>query len=59
MPEIERVVVLRQGRLLADGPREQVLDDALLSEAFDGPVRVLQHTDAHGHRHYQLATAGH
>lgn len=59
VPEIERVVVLRQGRLLADGPREQVLDDALLSEAFDGPVRVLQHTDAHGHRHYQLATAGH
>ena len=59
VPEIKRVVVLRQGRLLADGPREQVLDDALLSEAFDGPVRVLQHTDAHGHRQYQLATAGH
>ena len=59
VPEIERVVVLKAGRILADGPQAEVFDDALLSEAFDGPVRVLQHTDAHGHRHYQLATAGH
>ena len=59
VPEIERVVVLKAGRILADGPQAEVFDDALLSEAFDGPVRVLQHTDAHGHRQYQLATAGH
>lgn len=44
--EIRHVVLLRAGRVLADGPREAVLTDALLSQAFDAPVRI--RTDADG-----------
>ena len=55
VPEIDRVVVLQQGRILADGPRAQVLDGALLSAAFGGPVRVWQERDPHGDLHYLAA----
>jgi len=57
VPEIERVVVLQAGRVLADGPRRATLTGELLSQAFGGPVRVWQEDDLHGHAHY-LATAG-
>ncbi|HET6395636.1 MAG TPA: ATP-binding cassette domain-containing protein [Pseudoxanthomonas sp.] len=57
VPEIGRVVVLQDGRVLADGPRAAMLDAALLSQAFGGPVRVWQERDALGHGHY-LAAAG-
>ena len=57
VPEIDRVVVLKDGRLLADGSRADMLDPALLSDAFDGPVRVWHQDDARGDRHY-LAAAG-
>ncbi len=40
VPEIERVVLLRAGRIFADGPREVLLRDEPLSSVFDGPVRV-------------------
>lgn len=40
IPEIERVVLLRDGRIHADGPRAELLRDAPLSEVFGGPVRV-------------------
>ncbi len=40
VPEIGRVVLLRGGRVVADGAREQVLAADPLSEAFGGPVRV-------------------
>lgn len=40
VPEIERVVLLRGGRIFADGPREALLRDEPLSAVFDGPVRV-------------------
>ncbi|MCD9127009.1 ATP-binding cassette domain-containing protein [Luteimonas fraxinea] len=46
IPEISHVVLLRAGRVLADGPRDLVLTDALLSQAFDAPVHI--RTDAHG-----------
>ncbi len=39
LPEIGHVVLLREGRVVADGPRAQVLTDALLSQAFGAPVR--------------------
>jgi len=39
-PEIERVVLLRGGRILADGPKETVLTSARLSELFDASVRL-------------------
>lgn len=57
VPEIDRVIVLREGRILADGRRADVLDGALLSAAFDGPVRVWREHDSSGDAHY-LASAG-
>lgn len=40
IPEIERVVLLREGKVLADGTRAELLCDAPLSAAFGGPIRV-------------------
>ncbi len=39
LPEIGHVVLLQRGRVLADGPRDAVLTDALLSQAFGAPLR--------------------
>lgn len=52
VPEIERVLLLQAGRVLADGPREAVLTGDWLSQAFGGPVRVWQERDCY------LAAAG-
>ena len=41
VPEIERVVAMRDGRIYRDGPKEQVLDAATLSAVFGLPVEVL------------------
>ncbi|MGO8759240.1 MAG: ABC transporter ATP-binding protein [Terracidiphilus sp.] len=40
LPEIERVILMRDGRILADGPRDQLLTEARLSELFRTPVRI-------------------
>lgn len=40
VPEIDRVVLLRDGRVLADGGRDQVLTSERLSAAYGGPLRV-------------------
>ena len=41
VPEIHRVVLMREGRIVADGPREQVLTKAKVAEAFGAcPERV-------------------
>jgi iron complex transport system ATP-binding protein len=40
LPEIERVILMRQGRIVADGPREQLLTAPRLSELFNAPVRI-------------------
>jgi iron complex transport system ATP-binding protein len=42
IPEIERVVLLRDGRVLADGSRATLLCDEPLSEVFGGPIRVVE-----------------
>lgn len=42
LPEIERVVMLRGGKILADGARAELLRDAPLSELFGGPIRVVE-----------------
>ena len=42
IPEIERVVLLRGGRILADGSKEAVLTDERLSELFGVPVRLFR-----------------
>ena len=40
LPEIERVVLMRAGRIVGDGPREELLTEARLSELFHAPVRI-------------------
>ncbi|MFM7314967.1 MAG: ABC transporter ATP-binding protein [Cyanobium sp.] len=47
LPEIRRCVLLRDGRVLADGPCRELLRDAPLSELFETPLRVLE---ANGYR---------
>ncbi len=42
IPEIERVVLLRAGRILADGPKAEILTERLLSELFSVAVRLGQ-----------------
>jgi len=40
LPEIERVILMRDGRIVADGRREELLTEARLSELFHAPVRI-------------------
>ena len=42
LPEIERVVLMRAGRIVADGPRVDLLTEARLSALFRTPVRIGQ-----------------
>jgi iron complex transport system ATP-binding protein len=50
IPEIERVVLLRQGKVLADGPKEKILTGEKLSELFAVPVKLFQE-DGYFHLH--------
>jgi iron complex transport system ATP-binding protein len=43
LPEIERVVLLREGRILADGPKAAILTEENLSKLFRAKVRLGQH----------------
>jgi iron complex transport system ATP-binding protein len=40
LPEIERVILMRGGRIVGDGPRGELLTEARLSELFQVPVRI-------------------
>ncbi len=40
LPEIERVILMRDGRIIADGPRAELLTAARLSELFNTHVRI-------------------
>jgi iron complex transport system ATP-binding protein len=40
LPEIERVILMRDGRIVGDGPRQELLTEARLSELFRTPVRI-------------------
>jgi iron complex transport system ATP-binding protein len=40
VPEIERVVLLRQGRVFFDGPKKEALSPVMLSALYDTPVEV-------------------
>jgi iron complex transport system ATP-binding protein len=42
IPEIGRVVLLRNGRIHRDGPKAEVLDTATLAELFGMPVELLE-----------------
>ncbi|HKQ88281.1 MAG TPA: AAA family ATPase, partial [Candidatus Acidoferrales bacterium] len=48
IPEIERVVLMREGRVVADGCKEQVLAADQLSALFGLPVEISRHN---GHYH--------
>jgi iron complex transport system ATP-binding protein len=39
-PEIDRVILMRGGRIVGDGPREQLLTESRLSELFGTAVRI-------------------
>jgi iron complex transport system ATP-binding protein len=40
LPEIERIILMRDGRIVGDGPRKDLLTEATLSELFHAPVRI-------------------
>ena len=41
-PEVDRVVLLQQGRVAADGSKAEVLTGARLSEVYETPIRVAE-----------------
>lgn len=41
IPEIERILLLKEGRVFADGPKEQLLTNERMSDLFDVPLRVV------------------
>jgi iron complex transport system ATP-binding protein len=41
-PEIERVVLLREGKIFADGPKRELLTEQRLAQFFGVPVSVVQ-----------------
>jgi iron complex transport system ATP-binding protein len=51
VPEIERVILLRDGRIVADGPKRSVLTKRRLSELFGFPVAI---DEAAGYRYARL-----
>jgi iron complex transport system ATP-binding protein len=40
LPEIERIILMRDGRIVGDGSREELLTEPRLSELFHTPVRI-------------------
>jgi iron complex transport system ATP-binding protein len=42
IPEIERLVLLREGRIVADGAKQEILTAGHLSSLFGVPVRLVQ-----------------
>jgi len=42
IPEVERVLLLKQGQLVGDGPPARLLADAPLSALFETPLRVVE-----------------
>ncbi|MGH9607234.1 MAG: ABC transporter ATP-binding protein [Terracidiphilus sp.] len=40
LPEIERIILMRAGRIVADGPRAELLTEERLSELFHALVRI-------------------
>jgi iron complex transport system ATP-binding protein len=46
VPEIDRVILLRQGRVLADGAKGEILTSARLSELFETSIK-LEETDGY------------
>ncbi len=47
VPEIKRLVLVKEGRLVADGPKKRLLTSQVMSELFDVPLRVVQTGEAY------------
>jgi iron complex transport system ATP-binding protein len=43
IPEIERVVLLQEGRVVADGPKQKILTEEKLARLFEVEVRLMEH----------------
>ena len=41
-PEVERVILLKEGRVVADGKKAELLTSGCLSDLFDVPVRLVE-----------------
>ena len=41
-PEIDRVVLLNEGRIMADGPKTEIVNESLLGELFRIPVTITE-----------------
>jgi iron complex transport system ATP-binding protein len=41
-PEVTRVILLKEGRVIEDGVKDQILTNANLTNLFDWPIRVLK-----------------
>ncbi|GAA6151956.1 ABC transporter ATP-binding protein [Pseudoteredinibacter isoporae] len=52
IPEIERVILLRDGQIMADGPKSEVLNDVMLSKLYSVPLTLSEHNG-----YYQLRRA--
>lgn len=42
LPGMRRVVLMRQGRIAFDGPRDDALREPMLSEVFGGPIQLIE-----------------
>ena len=42
IPEVNRVILMRGGRVLSDGPKPQILTSAALSEVFATEAEVVE-----------------
>ena len=40
LPEIERIILMRSGRIVGDGSRQEMLTSPKLSELFSAPIRI-------------------
>jgi iron complex transport system ATP-binding protein len=42
LPEIDRILLMREGRIVADGPKKELLTPAMLSELFETDVSMTE-----------------
>lgn len=45
LPEIDRIVLLKDGVIVADGPKNSVLTETYLSELYETPIKLEAHND--------------
>ncbi|MBM6549541.1 ABC transporter ATP-binding protein [Marinomonas ostreistagni] len=45
IPEIQRVILIKHGAVIADGAKEEVLTSEVLSDLYDTPVKLDKHND--------------